>query len=371
MGCICPKEKKENQSAEVDGVINNNQSNIQDTDRNNPYSNSRPFQRNECGRCRQSFNTENELLQHYEICFGGEGNNSIPVLNNIVSFDVNAVNTPETNPFIPDDLYEYIDWEVETDEESGINTWKNKGVIKLNSSKLSEITKQNASEIFNLKFYEKRAWYNNYINKHIYDKSGDYNTLVISRDKILEESFLQIKTTDNLNLRKSVQIFFIDEIAQDVGGVFREFYSCLFSEIFNPKYNLFIEIQNKYGPTSIFIPHTQPKEIKDSSQAFYNFIGKMLGKGIYDKQVLKVNFNRILLKHLVKQPILLEDIKYLDLQIYESLNFIKQNSVEGLGMPFSWSVKDEEGNLKDVELCRNGLDVLINELNKNEFICKV
>lgn len=131
----------------------------------------------------------------------------------------------------------------------------------------------------------------------------------------MEESYNQFKTTDHLDLKKSVQIHFIDEVAQDVGGVFREWYTCLFDEIFNKKYNLFGEIQNSYGPTSMFIPQSQATNLIDKDIGYYSFIGKILGKGIYDKNLLKVNLNRVLLKHLLKMEIELDDLKYLDFQV--------------------------------------------------------
>jgi len=221
------------------------------------------------------------------------------------------------------------------------------------------------------KFWQKRLWYNNYINKNVYDKSGDYMTLVISRSNILEESFNQFKTTENLNLKKSVQIHFIDEVAQDVGGVFREWYFSLFNEIFNQKYNLFYEVQNKYGPTSMFIPTTKATNISDSEEAYYNFIGKILGKGIYDKTLLKVNLNRVILRKILKQQITLDDLKYLDYQLFSSLESIINNSVEGLEMPFTWMITNQEGTSSEIELCENGINIMITDENKAEFVEKV
>lgn len=165
------------------------------------------------------------------------------------------------------------------------------------------------------KFWQKRVWYNYYINRNVYDKSGDYVTLVISRDNILEESYNQFSSSEEIDLKKSVQIHFIDEVAQDVGGVFREWYSCLFKEIFSEKYHLFYEIQKAYGPNSMFIPVGKPRNLSESGISYYSFIGKILGKGLYDKNILKVNLNRILLKHLLQQTIVLEDIRYLDTQV--------------------------------------------------------
>ena len=230
----------------------------------------------------------------------------------------------------------------------------------------------NINEVVNKKFWQKRLWFNNYINQKVYDTTGDYITLVISRDNVFEESYNQFHTTSNLNLKKSVQIHFIDEKAQDVGGVFREWYSSLFNELFSTKYNLFYEIQNNYGPTSMFITTENARNLENDQISYYNFFGKILGKGLYDKNIIKVNLNRVLLNHLLKKEITLEDIKYFDNQIFISLDHIlKEERIEDLMMPFTWNIKNEKGELVEKELCDGGLDIMINNQNKALFVSKV
>ena len=50
---------------------------------------------------------------------------------------------------------------------------------------------------------------------------------------------------------------------------------------------------------------------------------------------------------------------------------IIKNPVNDLEMPFAWTITDEYGESKEVELCRNGLEVLITEENKIQFVSKV
>ena len=42
-------------------------------------------------------------------------------------------------------------------------------------------------------------------------------------------------TIKDINLLEELHIHFVDEIANDEGGVYREWYSCLFKEFFNEK----------------------------------------------------------------------------------------------------------------------------------------
>lgn len=60
----------------------------------------------------------------------------------------------------------------------------------------------------------------------------DSITLVISRENIIEDTINQISSTDGFDLHKEIKIFFVDEEAQDAGGVFKEWIFHVIQEIF-------------------------------------------------------------------------------------------------------------------------------------------
>jgi hypothetical protein len=105
-------------------------------------------------------------------------------------------------------------------------------------------------------------------------------------------------------------------VAQDVGGVYREWYSSLIDAFVNPSEGLLYEICDKsYGKNSFFIPTYKEFKRKDSSLEYYEFIGKVLAKGIIDRIIIKINFNIVLLKHILRKKIDLEDYKYIDYEV--------------------------------------------------------
>jgi len=173
-------------------------------------------------------------------------------------------------------------------------------------------------EISKETFSHKRLWFTNYINKNMYSGSViDQNTtLIINRDQILVESFNQFATTGDLDLKKGMQIFFIDEVAQDTGGVYREWYTNLFSEIFSEEQQFFKQIINKkYGRQTYFFADSLPIHHELEYQEYYSFIGKILAKAIFDKIILQIDLNLIILKKILDLPICLNDIKFLDYQV--------------------------------------------------------
>jgi hypothetical protein len=126
----------------------------------------------------------------------------------------------------------------------------------------------------------------------------------------------QFQTTQDLDLKKELKIFFVDEVAQDVGGVYREWYSSLIDAVTNPNEGLLYEICDKsFGKNSFFIPTFKEFNRKEFSLDYYEFIGKVLAKGIIDRIIIKINFNVVLLKHILKRRIDLEDLRYIDYEV--------------------------------------------------------
>ena len=202
----------------------------------------------------------------------------------------------------------------------------------------------------------------NYINTKIYDKKESNTTLVVSRDNILEESFNQFMTTHELDLRKAMQIFFVDEIAQDIGGVYREWYSVLFDSIFNNKFFYPAEGHTYYISVN--------KPDQDNYSLYYEFFGKIIGKAIFDKITIKMNLNIVLIKQILDMEIVLEDIKYLDINYYNSLKSLLGNKLGETDLPFVWVIKKDNEDI-EYELIENGKNTYINDTNKSIFVEKV
>lgn len=276
-----------------------------------------------CSLCDRTYFTMIEYQQHFSTC-GGFRNNQI--MHNSINEILHLVHTLNRqlqvdNPFTllnilgqeePEEATEYIDWTYIRTEDGSV-IWKNRGKAILTKEEMNKIATKNSNLIKNETYYKKRIWLLKQINNKIYDKSGANTTLVVSRDNVLEESFNQFMTTFELDLKKAMQIFFVDEVAHDVGGVYREWYTILFDSIFSPIQNFFTQVDERcLGKNTFFIPITPPKVYSQNCNEYYEFIGKVIGKAIFDKITIKSNFNLILIKHLLKMKIDIEDLKLLD-----------------------------------------------------------
>ena len=63
---------------------------------------------------------------------------------------------------------------------------------------------------------------NNYIQQVISDQIIDNPVLVVSRNNILEDSLNQFKTNKDIDLKRPLHVFFLDEDSNDIEGMYRE-----------------------------------------------------------------------------------------------------------------------------------------------------
>ena len=140
-----------------------------------------------------------------------------------------------------------IDWKIVKNEKTNVYMWKNFGKIPLTNDLINQISNLSFEEISNCDcFYKKRIYFFFYIKNNIINENfkNENPILIINRKNILEESFNQFITTKELNLKEPIKIHFVDEVAHDAGGVYREWYTSLYKEFFSEKNKFFIENNN-------------------------------------------------------------------------------------------------------------------------------
>jgi E3 ubiquitin-protein ligase HUWE1 len=69
---------------------------------------------------------------------------------------------------------------------------------------------------------------------------------------------------------------------------------------------------------------------------YFKFVGRIVGKALYDGCLLDAYFTRSFYKHMCGTAISYHDISDIDPVYYKNLTWILNNSVEGLEMTFSY-----------------------------------
>ena len=268
--------------------------------------------------------------------------------------------------------FEYINWEL-LKKPSGEIYWINKGKVSFTKEEIDKITHISDNCLRNLSFLIKRVWAAWYLKSIISDNVVDNPYIIVSRNNILEDSLNQFKTVKELNLKRAIHVYFIDEKANDVGGIYREWFSCILREFFSEKRGLFVINQDSgLGKHTILINNNA--EDNQKNLEFYEFFGKLIAKALIDRTIFNENLNYVIIKQLLKRKINWDDIKYIDIELYSSLYQLSKTVIKepDLNLPFVWNIRDKKTKeLIRIELIKNGANIPITEETKFLFLEKV
>lgn len=217
-----------------------------------------------------------------------------------------------------------------------------------------------------LEFDNKR----NYFNRKLHSRTGDRQPhpplqLAVRRDQVFLDSFksLYFKSADEMKFGK-LSIRFHGEEGVDAGGVTREWFQVIARQMFNADYALFVPVASD---RTTFHPN-RLSSINPEHLMFFKFIGRIIGKALYEGRVLDCHFSRAVYKQIMGKQVNLKDMETLDLEYYKSLEWMLNNDITDI-ITETFSVEVEAfGEMQVVDLVENGRDIPVTEDNKHEYI---
>ncbi|MCJ1400869.1 hypothetical protein MMC11_004078 [Xylographa trunciseda] len=216
-----------------------------------------------------------------------------------------------------------------------------------------------------LEFDNKR----NYFTRRLHSRSAEARhpqpplQLSVRRDQVFLDSFksLYFKTGDEMKYGK-LSIRFHGEEGVDAGGVTREWFQVMSRQMFNADYALFIPVasdRTTFHPNKL--SHINPEHLM-----FFKFIGRVIGKALYEGRALDCHFSRAVYKRILGKPVSIKDMETLDLDYYKSLLWMLENDIADI-ITETFSVETEEfGVTEIVDLIENGRNIPVTEENKQE-----
>ncbi|RKU46980.1 hypothetical protein DL546_007100 [Coniochaeta pulveracea] len=220
-----------------------------------------------------------------------------------------------------------------------------------------------------LEFDNKR----NYFNRSVHHKTPNqaqrpsYPTLQLQvrRDHVFHDSFksLYFKSGDEMKFGK-LSIKFHGEEGVDAGGVTREWFQALSRQMFNPNYALFVPVSSD---RTTFHPNTL-SGINEEHLQFFKFIGRIIGKALYEGRVLDCYFSRAVYKRILGKPVSVKDMESFDPDYYKSLTWMLENDITDI-ITETFSVEEDHFGVATIkDLCENGRNIPVTEENKHEYV---
>ncbi|KHN95843.1 TOM1 protein [Metarhizium album ARSEF 1941] len=219
-----------------------------------------------------------------------------------------------------------------------------------------------------LEFDNKR----NYFNRSVHSRNNQNSRpsypplqLSVRRDHVFHDSFrsLYFKSGDEMKFGK-LNIRFHGEEGVDAGGVTREWFQVLARQMFDPNYALFTPVSSD---RTTFHPN-KLSGINPEHLMFFKFIGRIIGKALYEGRLLDCFFSRAVYKRILGKSVSVKDMESFDPDYYKSLCWMLENEITDI-ITEAFSVEDDEfGVTNVVDLVPNGRDVVVTEDNKHEYV---
>lgn len=219
-----------------------------------------------------------------------------------------------------------------------------------------------------LDFDNKRLYFRQRLHKKRPEHLGPSSTMNITvrREHVFEDSFTSIqgKSGDEFKWAR-LAIKFAGEEGVDAGGVAREWFSVLARQMFNPDYALF----RTSAADRITYQPNRMSYINPDHLLYFHFIGRIIGKAIFDGRLLDCYFTRSFYKHILRIPVSLEDLEAVDPELYKSLCWMSDNDITGVMDDLTFTTEaDEFGTIRSVELKPDGACINVTEANKREYV---
>ncbi len=249
---------------------------------------------------------------------------------------------------------------------------KNNEIIFQRMEKYIKEPKKKLSEKNKIDFELKKKELKEYIKKNKISWEEGSDILKINRRNILKDSMEGIKSLD---LKKEIKIEFIGEVSLDAGGILREWFTGMFTSLESKQLNLFVASES-LDFSYIINPFLDDTNL---NKEYFEFIGKLIGKALYDNITVNLCFNKLIYKLILHEEITFDDLLTIDNPFYSSFKNLKdmnlkEEGTSDLGLTYSIEQNESNGNIHSFELIQGGKEKKVSNIddyiNKRiNFIC--
>ncbi|OEH77105.1 uba ts-n domain-containing protein [Cyclospora cayetanensis] len=211
-----------------------------------------------------------------------------------------------------------------------------------------------------LSFENKRHYFRQRIREIRHASRADHVRLSVRRQHVFTDSYHQIRIRSGEEMKGKLNVVFHGEEGLDGGGLTREWFGLLAREMFNPNYALF----TREGAKSEFNQPNPLSAINPEHLYYFKFIGRVIGKALFDGHYLPAYFCRSFYKHMLNKKCSMRDAESLDPSLYSNLQKILEYPLEDLALSdLTFSVEtDEFGKHKVNDLLPGGRHITELEL---------
>jgi hypothetical protein len=214
-------------------------------------------------------------------------------------------------------------------------------------------------------FDKKNAWFKERLGELRTKWDDGHVRLRIRREKLLEDSFNSFDKLKSEDFLRFFRFEFIGEPGIDAGGVAREWFQLVGDACFNVDFGLF-----EYSGVDNVCYQINPNSgiANEVHLQYFRFLGRLMGKALFDGQTLSAHLAQPLYKHLLSWPLTEKDIEFVDAQVSSSFKDIRScEDVSALCLDFTTAIRIF-GETQTIELKPGGADIEVTNDNREEYL---
>ena len=101
---------------------------------------------------------------------------------------------------------------------------------------------------------------------------------------------------------------------------------------------------------------------------FFKFIGRIIGKALYEGRVLDCHFSRAVYKRMLGKAVSVKDMESLDPEYYKNLTWTLENDITDV-LTDTFSIdNDKFGVTETIDFIPGGRTIAVTEENKHEYV---
>ena len=203
------------------------------------------------------------------------------------------------------------------------------------------------------KFEEKAQWFQMICRDRLrVDWDEGHMKIKIRRAHLLHDSIEAVMSLSPTDMRKIWRFEFLGEVAIDAGGLQREWFQLVSEQLFDPGMGLWLPSAS--NQMAMRINPSSEISCPDDHLIYFRFLGRVMGKAMFDGQIVAGHMVRHLYKHILGWPITFADLQIPDESYYNSLkSLIRLDNVEDVCLDFTF-LENEYGENRSVDLIENG-----------------
>ncbi|KAJ8686743.1 hypothetical protein QAD02_022537 [Eretmocerus hayati] len=232
---------------------------------------------------------------------------------------------------------------------------------------------------FVVPFNERVVVFQSLINRDKCEQQGELTDFMmgpsihisVRRNYLYEDAFDKLSPENEPEMRLKMRVQLVnavglEEAGIDGGGLFREFLSELLRTSFDPNRGFF-----RLTKDNMLYPNPTVHMLVDNFPKHYYFIGRILGKALYENLLVELPFAEFFLSKIVgtQSDVDVHHLASLDPIMYRNLLYLKsyKGDVTDLGLDFT-ILSDELGERRVDELKPGGANIPVTNHNRIEYI---